>query len=112
MKKLFTAFLMAAAALPAWACDVRPAKGFLFTPVMFKPAAHALMDLRDLRPAPAMYTAPVMSLLRSNHFVRNTLTGTYAGIPFHHGAVFCRMENYTLRNYNVKFSVHAGGYHE
>jgi hypothetical protein len=38
------------------------------------------------------------------------LTRTYAGVPFHRGAVFCRMENHFLRNYNFKLSIHAGGY--
>ncbi|HTF04296.1 MAG TPA: hypothetical protein VK826_09725 [Bacteroidia bacterium] len=31
---------------------------------------------------------------------------------FDRGAIFCRMENQVLRKYNVKFSIHAGGYRE
>jgi hypothetical protein len=32
------------------------------------------------------------------------------GIPFCTAAVFCRMENHFLNTYNVKFSIHTGGF--
>ena len=111
MRKLFFAFLLTACATPVFACDIRPAKGLLFDPIGFAPVSYTLMGYRSLCASP-MCSAPRFSVMRTNRFVLNTRTGTYAAIPFHTGAVFCRMENYTLRNYSIKFSIHAGGYRE
>lgn len=114
MRKLPVVFFLCALTIPVWSSVfARPAKGYPYEPIRFFPVAKNLMEFRKCCPSPLgcpAFTGTCM--LRRNRAVVNELTFTYTGIPFHRGAVFCRMENHFLLKYNVKFSIHAGGYRE
>lgn len=71
-----------------------PLKGFYVQPLIYRHIKNNVLQMKSY------------SVLKTDATFRS------GGINFDKGAIFCRMENYCLRSYNVKFSIHAGGFRE
>jgi hypothetical protein len=114
MKKILMLLLLSASAIPAMSCGVdrMGTCGWISNPIRIAPVGQRLMNFRINSPAYRIGSAYTANSILRPQFTLYALNGHYSGIVFEKSAVFCRMENYFLNQYDVKFSIHAGGFSE